>query len=299
MNIKLSGSAGSAAADDLPSPMQSVMARWSNEYEVRRRGVAHQTPFNVFWRAIRHGELGSGVFDGRSRLRYTEYPGFQPKRLEMITAALLAGAMFLAGPVRGAAMDEGVVNGGFETAGTNAVAGPLGWDLPDGLGVQWVSDVDSAGHGKTILMDTRVSEREMVAQWKKVGITKWDIPNPASGPIADTYGLSFYSEPFSVVSGAVYRLSFDYKGVGGAKVWVRGYGLVRGELRRVYETWVGCKSKQGAWTSHERVFHPQSKATEIVEFRVMLYAYYPPGLYAFDNVRVERVSTNQAPGAGP
>ena len=215
--------------------------------------------------------------------------GVSIKCAGMLLAALLAVAAFVAGPALGEEVNECVINGGFETAGTNAVDGPLGWDLPDGLGVRWVSDADGDAHGRIILMDTRVSERDMVAQWKRCGITKWDIPNPAPGAISDTYGLSYYSEPFPAVSGAVYRLSFDYKGAGGAKVWVRGYGRVRGELRRVYEMWAPCRSQAGVWTRNERVFHPQSSVAEIVEFRVMLYAYYPPGLYGFDNVRVEQV----------
>lgn len=209
--------------------------------------------------------------------------------LHMTMILFLAGALFFAGPAGGSDAKEGVVNGGFEAA--DAGAAPLGWDLPDGLGVRWVTDSDSAGHGKIILMDTRVSELDMAAQWKREGITKWDVPNPAPAPIANTYGLSFYSEPFPPPGGPACRLSFDYKGAGGAKVWVRGYGRVRGELRRVYETWAGCRGRAGEWTRNEMVFHPKSAAAEIVEFRVMLYAYYPPGLYAFDNVRVERVGT--------
>ncbi len=204
----------------------------------------------------------------------------------MLILLVLAASAFCPGPARCADASEGVVNGGFETDAANG--GPRGWDMPDGLGVRRAPDSDAAGHGMIILMDTRVSEREMVAQWKRAGIDKWDIPNPAANPIADTYGLSFYSDPFPAVSGAVFRLSFDYKGAGGAKVWVRGYGRVRGELRRVYETWAPCQCRGGEWTRNERIFHPKSSAAEIVEYRVMLYAYYPPGLYAFDNIRVER-----------
>ena len=66
------------------------------------------------------------------------------------------------------------------------------------------------------------------------GIKKWDIPRPGKGPIAATYGLSYYSAPFAVKKGQAYRVLFDFKGPrkgAGAKLWVRGYGILGGKKK--------------------------------------------------------------------
>ena len=187
-----------------------------------------------------------------------------------------------------------VRNGGFEQTDGGDASRPAGWDKPDGLGVQWTNSVPGDGHGKAIRMDTRVTEQQMVAQWKKIGLTQWDIPKPADNAIAATYGLSYYSETIPVRSGQVYRVTFDFKGPsGGAKVWVRGYGMLQGEMRRRYETIVNCRVSSGEWTAFSQEFHPTKFRPEVTEMKVMLYAYWPPGVYWFDNVRIEPVASGE------
>lgn len=326
---------------------------------------------------------------------------------------LLAVAVLLA-PSRGIGQDEALLaNGGFETPRADG-AGPAQWDRPDGLGVQWVEE---PGHGRVIRLDTAVSEQEMVKQWQKVGLDdQWNIPKPAAGPVAATYGLSFYSRPVPVKSGQAYRIAFDFRGQGGAKVWVRGYGMRRaspqfktthirdwskwlallaatreapdtpghllwqcfaaetqaairargakhpvppdlrhrvvkalnawlpsreahrqkawqgvtltgpdGELqqraregtltradtmrlnrylceaawpalitpsrerRRLWETYVQCRTQGGAWHHFRQVFHPTRHRPAVSEMKVMLYAYWPPGVYCFDNLIIEPI----------
>ena len=179
-----------------------------------------------------------------------------------------------------------VANGGFEEVGADG--GPLSWDKPDGLGVRIVRSADE-GHGNVIQMDTRISEKAMVEQWKKVGITQWDIPKPANNAVADTYGLSFYSAPIPVEAGRSYEISFDFKGPsGGAKAWVRGYGALDGEKRKIYETIVNCRTDDATkWKSFKQEFSPTKRRPAVTEMRVMLYAYYPPGVYLFDNVKIQ------------
>lgn len=186
--------------------------------------------------------------------------------------------------------DSVLRNGDFEIADEKDGARPAHWDRTDGLGVTW-SETDPA-HGKAIRMDTSVSEKAMVKQWKKVGITKWDVPDAADNAIAATYGLSFYSETLPVVSGQAYRVSFDYRGPRtGAKVWVRGYGPFRGEKRRRYETIVNCRVPDKTnWHAFSQVFHPTRLRPRVSEMKVMLYAYWPPAVYWFDNVRIEPVA---------
>jgi hypothetical protein len=182
-----------------------------------------------------------------------------------------------------------VVNGGFEQ---RAADRPAGWELPDGLGVQWVEAPAGAGHGHghAIRLDTRVPETEMARSWARAGLTNdWHIPRPAGNAIADTYGLSFYSDSFPVVSGMTYRVRCDTLGPGGWKVWVRGYGRFRGRLTRRYEAVMPGTASPAAWTNHTMVFHPTRDRPEVTEMKVMLFAYYPAGIYWFDNVVVEAV----------
>jgi hypothetical protein len=193
-------------------------------------------------------------------------------------------------------------NGDFERADTRDAGKPAFWDKPDGLGVQWVQlapEANAKGRGRAIRMDTAVSEKAMVAQWQKAGITQWSIPKPANSAIAETYGLSFYSDPIPVRPGQAYRVTFDYRGAsGGAKLWVRGWGQVGGVKRRRWETIVNCRVNDSGWTTFSQVFHPTKARPDVTEMRVMLFAYYPAGLYWFDNIRIEPVDEPATPQPG-
>ena len=216
----------------------------------------------------------------------------------MAAAALAAFAGWGLGAPDSAVPEDGrlVKNGDFERADPEDAAKPRGWFKPDGLGVQWVADEgpEADRHGRVIRLDTAVSETAMVERWTQVGLNAfWDIPNPKENPVAATYGLSYYSDAFPVVSGQAYRVTFDFKTTasgGGAKLWVRGYGLFRGEKRRRYETLVTCREGGQHWRRFSHLFHPTRHRPEVTDMKVMLYAYWPPGLYWFDNVTIEPVA---------
>ena len=210
----------------------------------------------------------------------------------------LALTSLLLGTVLTASAESLVINGDFEKADATDPDRPAGWDRVDGLGVQWVlSPGDS--HGRAIRMDTHLSEQAMQAQWVKTGLTNiWNIPGPGKNAIAETYGLSLYSAPMPVQPGMAYRVTFDFKGRGGAKVWVRGYGQFQGERRRRWETTVDCHGKSDGWTTQSQIFHPTKFRKDVTEIKVMLFAYYPPGVYWFDNIRIEPV-TEPETAAGP
>jgi len=208
-------------------------------------------------------------------------------RFTIFTAAAALIFFQAAGNVRA---EEILANGDFEKADATNSTKPANWDRVDGLGVQWTQAPDAA-HGKAIRMDTRLSEQAMQAQWIKTGLTNiWNIPKPEKNAIAETYGLSLYSEPMPVKPGQAYRITFDFKGRGGAKVWVRGYGVFAGERRRRWETFVDCKGKGDGWTAQSQIFHPTKFRKDVTEMKVMLFAYYPAGEYWFDNVRIEPVA---------
>ena len=215
----------------------------------------------------------------------------------MKRTALFAFLIFVLTTARcGAQANSVLAHGDFEQADSRDPARPAGWDRVDGLGVQWTAAPDAA-HGKAIRMDTRVSEQAMQAQWIKTGLTNlWNIPKPEKNPIAETYGLSLYSDTIPVKPKQAYRITFDYQGAdGGAKVWVRGWGMFQGEKRRRWETTVTCHGKNGAWTTCSQVFHPTRARPEVTEMRVMLFAFYPAGVYWFDNVHIEPVSEPAKP----
>jgi hypothetical protein len=182
-------------------------------------------------------------------------------------------------------------HGDFEQADPRDPGWPAGWDRVDGLGVQWTNAPDAA-HGKAIRMDTRISEQAMQAQWIKMGLTNlWNIPKPDKNAIAETYGLSLYSDAIPVKPGQAYRITFDYQGPdGGAKVWVRGWGMFQGEKQRRWETTVTCHCKNRAWTTCTQDFHPTRARPEVTEMKVMLFAFYPAGVSWFDNIRIEPIT---------
>ncbi len=183
------------------------------------------------------------------------------------------------------------INGDFETPDPTDARRPLGWDLPDGLGVRW--DVAPAGgSGKAIRIDTAQSEQAMVAQWRTMNLDQWDIPNPAASAVAETYGLSYYSAAFPCAAKQAYRVTGSVLGpAAGIKIWVRGYGPGKdGQRRRLFEAVLNATGDDQAWHPISHCFHPTKNTPAVDELKVMLYAYFPATVYWFDDLRVEPIS---------
>ncbi len=139
-------------------------------------------------------------------------------------------------------------------------------------------------------MDTALSEIAVVESYTKAGLTQWIFPHPKGNAIAETYGLSLYSEAMPVVPGKTYRVTFDYyaeKGTAG-KLWFRAYADVNGQKKRVYEGHVDCGGSSG-WQSFTGIFHPTKYRPSVSEFKIMLFTYFPAGVAWFDNIRIETV----------
>lgn len=221
--------------------------------------------------------------------------------MDMRTFHLLAfSACLLACPAGGAAEPAAagsnlVLNGDLDLADPADAQRPLGWERPDGLGVRWEAAPAEAGtgHGKALRLDTAITEIGMMEQWKKVGITAWNIPNATTDPVAASYGLSIYSQAFPIAKERSYRVSVAYHGAGGAKVWVRGYGeLTRPdgiEKRRLYEAVAEVTASPKGWTVTTHDFNPTQHTPKVTEMKVMLFAYWPPGVSWFDDVRVSEL----------
>ncbi|HYF51972.1 MAG TPA: hypothetical protein VEJ63_21365 [Planctomycetota bacterium] len=215
---------------------------------------------------------------------------------------------------------ETVVNGGFEEAGETKkgfLPHPKGWAHPDDLTSFWATDKEK---GRVIVLDTDVLEseaRKRQAAVREAGEKGTDVPAaPKKSAVTEaqqyeaiggTYGVSFYSEKIKCKPKQAYKISFDFKGPGGgAKVWVRGWGPFQGEDRRRFETIVNCRTAGDGWRHFEQAFHPsrfplgkdsegKPKVVyrEISYLRIMLYAYWPRGQYAFDNFKLEEISDEE------
>jgi hypothetical protein len=166
---------------------------------------------------------------------------------------------------------------------------------PDGLGVQWTVDADDPGRGRCIRMDTSVSGRVMVEQWRRAGLsTLMGVPEPKDKPVAHTSGLSYYSDAVPVQSGQPYRVSFDFKGdTRGGKVRVLGWNTVDGKRRLRYESIVNCRGNARGWTRFSQVFHPTRVKPGAQEMGVILHASAPAAVYWFDNVSIEPITERQ------
>jgi hypothetical protein len=194
-------------------------------------------------------------------------------------------------------------NGDFEQPDPAHSGKAAHWDLPDGLGVQWTDApiiTGASAHGKAIRMDTSVPETAMVDSYTKAGLTQWIFPHPQGNAIAETYGLSLYSEAIPLVAGKTYRVTFDYladKGTSG-KLWFRAYGDVNGEKKRVYEGTIDC-SGGPTWKQFTGLFHPTRHTANATEFKIMLYAFYPAGVAWFDNIKVETLDDPESTTPSP
>ena len=201
----------------------------------------------------------------------------------MLLAVLLPLSLGAAEPL--------VVNGNFSQVDPTDARIPLGWERPDGLAVQWTDGPDASGGtsdgGKAIRMDTSLSEHDVVDQFTKVGLTQWVFSNPTGDAIAATYGLSLYSQAMPVIADTTYRITVRYRGSGGAKVWVRGYGQKGGKERRLYESVGACPAAEKTWEEFTQDFNPTNHTPAVTTMKVMLFAYWPPGVSWFDDVRIE------------
>jgi hypothetical protein len=223
-----------------------------------------------------------------STIRITSCPG-RPSGIRSFLRLLVV--VLLTVPVLSAQGQLVLLNGDFEQADPANPAQPAHWDAVDGLGVQWIDAPAFPGapsHGRAIRMDTAVTEMAMVDSYKKAGLTQWIFPHPGNSPIAESYGLSLYSEAIPVLPGKTYRVTFDYlsdKGTAG-KLWFRAYADNNGEKKRVYEGTVDCGGK-GGWKTFTGLFHPTRYRPNVAEFKIMLFTYYPAGVAWFDNIKVE------------
>jgi len=201
-----------------------------------------------------------------------------------------------------------VKNGDF-SAGKDS---PDGWTRMDNLSTFWVAggaDVEKAKadgkklDGKCLKVDTDVYLKEWEEQQKSMAPGKPGTPRPKTPTTGDKYdtiggtrGVSVYSDEIEVKPEAGYKLSIAAKSSVKStdlffpKIFVKGYADVNGEMREVYNMYLACRiAETDQWIAFEREFHPTKRTPAVKKMKVMIYAYWPPGVYHFDDLKITEV----------
>ncbi|HZU95106.1 MAG TPA: type II secretion system protein GspG [Planctomycetota bacterium] len=198
-----------------------------------------------------------------------------------------------------------VANPGFEE-GTQH---PDHWDRCDGLTSFW--EKDPVRGGKCIRLNSRVANDEFHArleEMKQENPPPPKEPRPLKDPAYDSVGgndgVSYWSDWIEVKPGARYRLSVDVRSEGGTpKVFVKGYAEMPfdveedGKAKHVLMRKVAYKVFLDApggreWRTSTLDFCPTRDRDDVKWIRVMLYAYWPPQNYWFDNISVVESGTD-------
>jgi hypothetical protein len=194
-----------------------------------------------------------------------------------------------------------VKNPGFEE-GDKA---PTHWDRPDGLTSFW--EPDPKRGGKCIRLCSSVHNDDFHRRLEEMKLADPPPPKPSrpfKPPGYDTVGgndgVSYWSDWIDCKPGMRYAFSADVRSEGGTpKIFVKGYSEIPCEiddngkakkvlLRRVtYKIYLDCApGKGGDWKTSTIAFCPTHEREDVKWLRVMLFAYWPPQHYWFDNVRL-------------
>ena len=173
----------------------------------------------------------------------------------------------------------------------------LHWEQPDGLTSFFEKE---EGRGRIVKMDTLV-DRDQALAWAKSfkanptlkPPVKVAIPQDSYGSIGGNEGVMLDSELIDCKPGQDYKLTADFKGAGKPFIWIKGFlwHPTRKVLMDGYQTRLEPDSpSKTEWRTFTIGFNPTAKSPRIQKFKVRLYAYWPNGLYYFDNIRVEEIS---------
>ncbi|MGE3405831.1 MAG: hypothetical protein AB7I37_03390 [Pirellulales bacterium] len=214
-----------------------------------------------------------------------------------------------------------IANGDFE----EGEDGPAHWQTIDGLSSFWVDDPEGK-RGKVLKLDTDVAQKQAYDWWTrlvkedvtaKAAPSKQPTVEPKYDTLAGLDGVWFWSDPVEIKKGKQYWLTVDVKGPG-MKVFMRGYpnppdtafgadegafmqhlqklaGEFRNERGRkafikkyTWDSWMkaGGGDQWQTYSRREKPFAPTKHTPNVKHLRVMLYPYWPPGVYYIDNVRL-------------
>ncbi len=212
-------------------------------------------------------------------------------------------------------------NGDFESGNES----PDAWQTIDGLSSFWVDD-DDPKRGKVMKFDTDGLQSQAYKWWEQIvaGAKAADAPpklptvEPKYDTLAGLDGVWFYSDYIPVERNKAYWLTLDVKGPE-IMVWLVGYpekpdttfGADQGALQQFLQeskgtaepqkrgrrafihkyTWKGQMKAGGpnewkTYSRREKPFEPTKNTPNVRYVRVLVYPYWPPGLYYVDNVKL-------------
>jgi len=212
---------------------------------------------------------------------------------------------------------------------------PYGWQATDGLTTFWTTggtDGKRCLRIFTDVLDAQWKQRDeqvraaLRAAALRAGGDPQSLPRnpvpppperiPTSPPYYDTvaglHGVRYRSDFVPCKPGAIYRFSIDARAEakGAPKVFIKGFfdqkvetrDGVRVVRRNAYRAPMTLDPCDGRWRRYARLFHPsRSKSTlggkplKSEYLQVQIYAYWKPGSYYFDNVRLEIVGYEKPP----
>lgn len=221
-----------------------------------------------------------------------------------------------------------VPNGDFEQG---ARGSPAHWTSPDNLTSFWSNDgVD----GRCIRFDTDVYREEWEAhrETPEKPVRKTPTRGKKYNTVAGSAGVKMWSEPIRVEPGGIYRMQADVKGPGGEPfVYLKGFrrcsareaerrGTLRffhrnpkgpafslmvggdekrpareGDYLQVFRKRLVCRvPKSGNWRRFSQPVQIPDNRYRATVIMLMLYAYWPPGDYYFDNIVFRRIDKAEA-----
>lgn len=122
------------------------------------------------------------------------------------------------------------------------------------------------------------------------------IPKQPLQSVASNEGTCIDSVFIKVKPGQNYKLTVDYKGEFQPFVWIKGfmYHPRRKFYVDSYQTRLEPKkAKSGEkdkWRTFSIGFNPTAKMPKTEKMKVRVYAYWPRGVYYFDNIRIEEIT---------
>ncbi|KPK65293.1 MAG: hypothetical protein AMK73_03310 [Planctomycetes bacterium SM23_32] len=222
-----------------------------------------------------------------------------------------------------------VANGSFE----QGRYWPYGWQATDGLTTFWIEGGTDGRRCLRIYTDVLEAQWKarsdevraaVLRAAERAGGDAQSLPDdpvpppperiPTQPPYYDTvaglHGVHYRSDYVPCVPGAAYRFSIDARAEadGEPKVFVKGFfdqqmqtrDGVRTVRQEAYRAPISLDPCDGQWRRYARLFHPSQSQTTLAGrpvrtewLQVQIYAYWRPGSYHFDNVRLEIVGREE------
>jgi hypothetical protein len=206
-----------------------------------------------------------------------------------------------------------VPNGDFEKGSGDR---PAEWQRPDGLTTFWVNSADRKG--RHIQIETDVLATQFRAREDEMRRAAEEKREPAPAPprkptkdpkydtVAGLDGVHYASAEIPFKTEKYYKLLVDVKVDGRAspKVWVKAYARLPldpaagGGVERKRVVWkkgLDCEGASARWRTYSTVFQVKTSPPIVAEtLKVLLYPYWPPATFHFDDVRLFEISEEEA-----